>query len=281
MQGELNNLDETTLKDSSIQNMNGQYILRAIIDSLDGDEKIKEVRIGLHWTAVVSRYCGLSSTMIGEHCAHEAREEITPVSLTDMTAMELAQYCFSDDISKASLGLAAVNSLNEINESKTVDVNAGELLLKYGQNKNVSVIGHFPFTDALRKTAKNLWVIEKRAIKGDYPEDSAEKYLPQSDIIAISSTTLVNHTLQNLLKLCPQHSLKMLLGPTTPMNEVIFDFGFDIISGSKVTDINIALKHISEGTNFRQLKRTGSIRLFTMMKEPVSKRPILADLSVG
>jgi uncharacterized protein (DUF4213/DUF364 family) len=65
------------------------------------------------------------------------------------------------------------------------------------------------------------------------------------------------------------------------MSEVLYDFGFDIISGSRVTDVSTALKHISEGTNFRQLKRTGSIKLFTMMKEPVSKRPILADLSVG
>lgn len=264
-------MKQPEVKDSSLQNINqdknGQYILKAVIDSLDGDAQIKEVRIGLHWTAVVSRFCGLSSTMIEEHCVHEGREEITPVSLTDMTAMELAKNCFSEDISKASLGLAAINSLNKIDDSKTVDVNAGELLLKYGQNKNVSVIGHFPFTDALRKTAKNLWVIEKRVIEGDYPENSAQKYLPQSDIIAISSTTLINHTLQDLLKLCPQGSLKMLLGPTTPMSEVLYDFGFDIISGSRVTDVSTALKHISEGTNFRQLKRTGSIKLFTMMKD--------------
>lgn len=260
-------MSESTIKDNSFREIKVQYILKAILDNLKSDVQIKEVRIGLHWTAVISRFCGLSSTMAGEHCVHEGAEEITPASLTDMTAMEIAQYSFSDDISKASLGLAAINSLNKIDESQTIDVNAGDLLLKHGQNKNVSVIGHFPFTDALKKVAKNLWVIEKRSIEGDYPEHSAKEFLPISDIIAISSTTLINHTLQELLELCPQNSLKMLLGPTTPMSEVIFDFGIDIISGSKVTDLNTTLKHISEGSNFRQLKRTGSIKLFTMMKD--------------
>lgn len=247
--------------------MNRQYILKAIIDNLNSDAHIKEVRRGLHWTAVVSRFCGLSSTMMGEHCLHEEPEETAPASLTDMTATELAQYSFLGDISKASLGLAAINSINKIDTSRTTDINAGELLLRDGQNKNISVIGHFPFIDALGKVAKNLWVIEKREIEGDYPEHSAKEFLPISDIIAISSTTLINHTLQELLELCPQNSLKMLLGPTTPMNEVLFDFGIDIISGSMVIDEITALKHISEGANFRQLKRTGAIKLFTMMKD--------------
>jgi len=260
-------LNKTTVKDSNLQNINGQYILQAIIDKLNCDTQIKEVRRGLHWTAVVSRFCGLSSTMIGEHCLHESVEEITPASLTDMTAMELAQYSFSDDLSKASLGLAAINSLIEIDKSRILDINAGELLLKDGQNKNVSVIGHFPFTDALKKVAKNLWVIEKRVIEGDYPEDSAEEYLPQSDIIAISSTTLINHTLHGLLELCPRNSVKMLLGPTTPMSEELFEFGIDIISGSIVIDEKTALKYISEGVNFRQLKRTGALKLVSMMRE--------------
>lgn len=221
----------------------------------------------MYWTAVVGRSCGLASTMMGEHCPSEGVEEDAPTPFTDMTALELARFSFSSDISKASLGLAAINSLIEINELMSVEINAGDLLLREGRGKNVSVIGHFPFTDAVRAAAKNLWVIEKRQRLGDYPEDDAEKYLPQSDIVAISSTTLINHTLPELLKLCPVNSLKMLLGPTTPMSEALFEYGIDVVSGSKVIDTKCALKYISEGVNFRQLKRTGAIKLLTMMKE--------------
>lgn len=241
-------------------------ILEAIIKRIDIDAPVKEVRKGVFWTAVVGRFCGLSSTMLKEYCTDEEIDESIPVLLTDMTALELAQFSLSNDISKASLGLAAINSLIEIDELRSVEINAGELLLQKGIGKNVSVIGHFPFTDALKKITKNLWVIEKRQRSGDYPEDDAEQYLPQSDIVAISSTTLINHTLLGLLELCPEKSIKMLLGPTTPMTTALFDYGVDIISGSKVIDDTGVLKHISEGANFRQLKRTGTVKLITMMR---------------
>jgi len=38
-------------------------ILKAIINHIKTDSPVKEVRKGIFWTAVVSRFCGLSSTM--------------------------------------------------------------------------------------------------------------------------------------------------------------------------------------------------------------------------
>jgi uncharacterized protein len=239
-------------------------ILRAIIDSLSSDSPVQEVRRGLFWTAVVSRYCGLASTMIKDLCAHDSEDSEKARSLTEKPAKELAQLALSDDISEAPLGLAAINSLTEIDESRITETNAGGLLLQEGTGKDISVIGHFPFTDALRKVARNLWVVEKWPKPGDVPEEDGELYLPLSHIVAISSTTLINHTLPGILKLCPPGSVKMLLGPTTPMNHVLFDYGIDIISGSIVTDRALALKYIGEGANFRELKSSGCIRLVTM-----------------
>jgi len=59
----------------------------------------------------------------------------------------------------------------------------------------------------------------------------------------------------------------MLLGPTTPMTPVIFDYGIDMISGSMVIDKERALTFIKQGANFRQLKRSGAIRLLTLQKD--------------
>ncbi|MCX5808138.1 MAG: DUF364 domain-containing protein, partial [Proteobacteria bacterium] len=162
---------------------------------------------------------------------------------------------------------AAINSLIEPDYSRCVEMNASEFLIEHGKGMNVSVVGHFPFVDDLRKVAKTLWVIEKWQRPGDCPEGDAQQFLPLSDIIAMSSTTLINHTLDSLLKLCPEGSIKMLLGPTTPFSELFFQYGIDIISGSRVLDKDLALKSIREGANFRQLKRTGAIRLLTMMSK--------------
>ncbi|OGP53902.1 MAG: hypothetical protein A2Y65_01620 [Deltaproteobacteria bacterium RBG_13_52_11] len=246
-------------------------ILRGILAGLKADSAVQEVRRGLFWTAVVSRRCGLASTMMRGLCPDENKDNGNFRPPSEMTAMELAQLSLSEDISEASLGLAAINSLIDTDISAAMEINAGDILMEHGKGKNISVIGHFPFTDDLRKTARNLWIIERRQRPGDYPESDAGTYLPQSDVIAISSTTLINHTLTAILALCPPGSVKMILGPTTPMAPVLFDYGIDIISGSLVTDTSTALRYISEGANFRQLKRSGSVRLLTITKKYAEK----------
>lgn len=241
-------------------------IIRDIITNLKVDSPIHEVRRGLFWTAVVSRRCGLASSMIRELCLEENHGDTQFHSPAEMTAKELAQLSLSEDIAEASLGLAAINSLIDTDNMGTKEINAGDILMEHGEGKNISIIGHFPFTDDLRKVARTLWIIEKRQRPGDYPAGDAELYLPQSNVIAISGTTLINHTLTSILALCPSESLKIVLGPTTPMTPVLFDYGIDIISGSVVTNTEAALRYISEGANFRQLKKTGSIRLITITK---------------
>lgn len=247
-------------------------IINDLLDSITSDAAVAEVTKGIFWTAVVSRSCGLASTMLRDCATGDDLPLYPEKPYTEMTALELARYALLPDIARASIGLAAVNSLMEPDYSRCVELNAGDFLLEQGKDKNISVIGHFPFTEDLRKTAKSLWVIEKWQRPGDHPEGDAPEYLPRSDIIAISSTALINHTLAGLLELCSKGSIKMLLGPTTPFSEVFFHHGIDIISGSRVTDKEIALKYIREGANFRQLKRSGAIRLLTMAGERIKER---------
>ncbi len=240
-------------------------ILNRILSTIEKDAPVDDVIRGIYWTVVVSRFCGLSSTMLRD-CAHD-HEDTEPALLTGRTAADLGRLSLSKDIGKASLGLAAINSLIPVDLSRCTEVNAGHIMMEKGRAKNVSIIGHFPFVDDLRGVTKNLWVIEKWQKPGDYPAEDAQQYLPQSDVIAISSTTLINHTLEGLLLLCPNESFTMLLGPTTPMTDALFDYGIDMISGSLVIDRPLAMTCVKEGANFRQLKRSGAIRLLTMEKD--------------
>jgi len=239
-------------------------ILNHILSAIREDEPVHDIMRGIYWTAVVSRFCGLSSTMLRDY-AHD-HEETEPLSLTGKTARELAQLSLSPDIGKASLGLAAINSLIHVDPTCCTEINAAVIVVEKAKNRNVSIIGHFPFVDDVRGVAKNLWVMEKWQKPGDLPAEDASQYLPQSDVIAISSTTLINHTLEGLLMLCPKTSFVMLLGPTTPMTDVLFDHGIDMVSGSLVIDQELALQCIKQGANFRQVKRSGAIRLLAMEK---------------
>jgi len=242
-------------------------VLKDIIDSLGSDAPVQEVRRGLYWTAVKSLHCGLASAMaFQQSCAGDADDGASR-PLTSLTALELAGRSLSPDLSQASLGLAAVNSLTGIDESRCSEVDGIGYVCGIASGKNVSVIGHFPGLEPLSETAANLWIIEKNPRPGDYAEDRSPELLDSSDIVIISSTTLINHTLEGILGMCRPGSVRMLLGPSTPMSSVLFDHGIDILSGSRVIDTELLFKLVSEGVNFRQIKRSGAVRFMTMLRQ--------------
>jgi uncharacterized protein len=261
----------------------GDYmkILKSILSSLKNDAPIEEVRRGLHWNAVVSTFCGLGSAMSQEACCTGNEQGILGLrsSFTEMSALELAQYCLSDDVGAASLGIAAINSLVSADAIKYSGIDGLDLVYEVGKGKNISVIGHFPYLDRLSTVARNLWIIEKHPQPGDITEEGGKDVLPRSDIVVISGTTLINHTLEGILDICKKESVRMLLGPSTPMTPVLFDYGIDILSGSTVTDKTRVLKSVSEGASFMRLKKAGGVQFVSMVKDQDEIRRKLAGQS--
>jgi uncharacterized protein (DUF4213/DUF364 family) len=85
--------------------------------------------------------------------------------------------------------------------------------------------------------------------------------VPEAELVAITGSALINHTLEPLLRLCRADSFVVVLGPTTPLSPILFDHGADVISGTQVVDPELALRCISEGATFRQIR---GIRLLTI-----------------
>jgi uncharacterized protein len=237
-------------------------LLDALLDQLPpGDIPVKNVLVGIHWTAVCSKSCGLASTLMGEHQhGHNPVRDVG--NLEQKGAQELAGWVRSENLLEASIGMAAINSLLAVDESQAMEINAAEVLAREGMGKNIAVVGHFPFAERLRALARNLWVIEKNPIAGDLPEQAAEEYLPQADVIAITGTALINHTLEQLLSLCPTQALVMVLGPSTPLSPILFRYGIQMISGARVIEETTALKTIQQGAIFPQVK---GVRLLTLV----------------
>lgn len=238
-------------------------ILEDVIASLPQEEtKVRGIHVCAHWTAVLSRQCGLASTFKEEDHPHRGVKDVG--GLAKKSAFELALYSRSEHLLEASIGMAALNSLIDIDESRCIEANAYKILLEKGKGKNVAVVGHFPFLSILRESVKNLWVIEKRPLEGDLSEEAAGEILPQCDVVGITGTTFINHTLEGLLAQC-KGSFVALIGPTTPLSPVLFDYGIDVISGSKVMDPEEVILFISQGATFKELHHHG-VRLLTMMR---------------
>ena len=236
-------------------------ILDDLISSLSGDSVVREVHTCVFWTAVLSKHCGLASTF---HEAHPTHRPVKGVgSLIGLPALELAQYAKSDSVLEASIGMAAINSVIDIDEARCVRENAFDVLARKGRNRNIAVVGHFPWIPKLRKIARTLWVIEQRPQEGDLPAEAAEELLPQADVVGLTGTSFINHTVERLLELS-KNSFVVILGPTTPLSPILFDYGVDILAGTKVIEPDKTIHSISQGAMFRQVE---GVRLVTMAKE--------------
>jgi len=238
-------------------------ILDDLIVSLCGNDfQVKNVHTCVFWTAVITKHCGLSSTFRDEGPSHD-RGVREVGSLTQKTALELAEYAKSDSLLEASIGMASINSLIDIDESKCIEKNAFEIILEKGARKNVAIVGHFPWIPKLREKVRNLWVLEQRLREGDLPAKEADKILPQCDVVGITGTSFINHTVEGLLNLC-KNAYVVLVGPTSPLSSFLFEYGIDAICGSKITDSDKLIRSISEGATFKEV--TG-VRLLTLTKK--------------
>ena len=234
-------------------------ILDDLLGSLMNDAPIRHVLIGVHWTLVCSRRCGLASTLTnGMPHGHAAVRDVG--SLHEKSARQLAEYARSDNPLEASLGVAAINSLLPVDESRAVEINALHVLSEHGKDKNVALVGHFPFIPRLRPAVGQLWVIEQSPTDGDHPAEAAADLIPQAEVVAITSSALIHHTLDDLLARCRPETLVMMLGPSTPLSPLLFNHGVNILSGSIVVDENAVIRTVGQGASFQQVE---GVRLLT------------------
>jgi uncharacterized protein (DUF4213/DUF364 family) len=240
--------------------------LEKLLESLQ-EGKCVQVCIGLHWTAVVvdvqgELRCGLASTARNNH-VHGVPEVPQAGQLETLSAFDLAALTCEKQLTLASVGAAAINALLPRHPERWTDMNAEEVIAKHGANKSVALVGHFPFTSRLRSRVGKLTILEKSPQPGDLPTDFAAEVIPKAEVVAITGTTLINHTFDGLLSLCSPDALVILLGPSTFLSPILFDYGIDLLCGSVVTDIEPVIKVVQQGGTFRQVHHAG-VRLVSI-----------------
>ena len=229
------------------------HLYNDLLSTLTHDAPVRDLRVCIRATAVLSERPGLAYTFPRIHKGHEAERLRGRKSLQGLTARELAQLLKSDDPIQASVGLAAFNSLASHEGLNPKPGKAMELILARGEGKDVTVVGHFPFVDELATRVRNLWVLELSPKGEDLPAEEAVNVIPKSDVVAITGTSVINHTIEPLLELA-RDAFTIILGPSTPLSPVLFDHHVDAISGSIVTDPETAITHVSEGSSFRYIE---------------------------
>lgn len=247
-------------------------ILQEVINSLP-DGTIHEVHLGEHWNAVVAQVDGhLSCGMASNPARFGPPERRSPAelakSLQGRPARELCDLAFQQDLRLASIGVATMNALLPRQPEKWVECNAEQVIVQRGAGKRVAMVGHFPSVPVLRQKVGRLDVLELNPQPGDYPAEAAPEVIPQADVVAITGMTLINGTLEGLLKLCSPKSFVIMLGPSTLLSPVLFDHGIDLLGGSVVEKLEPVLQGIDSGTA-EQIFPMG-VRMVIMSREKMS-----------
>ncbi len=214
-----------------------------------------DVRIGLGYTAVCleNGRCGLAFTL------HEQEYESCCVvaeagMLAGRKAAALIPWMRSADVTACAVGLATLNAAlappAAAVESDILD------LLPIRSDDSVGMIGYFgPLVEPLKKQARALYAFERQADPdyGILPESETQELLPKCQVVIISATALMNHTIDGLLALSGNAREIAILGPSTPFVPDIFSkHRVTMLSGLEVSDAQQVLRIVSEGGGTRQ-----------------------------
>ena len=236
-------------------------MLESIVAGLD-DVPVREVSLFRHTVFIDGPAVGLASTVNTGGC-------MQPIGnlgrLHEKSTRELARLIFSEHPLERVVGMGAINAV--VNREDVLEKagrqDAFDYVTEQGRGKNVAVLGHFPKVDWLRRSGmfKNFWVFELNPRGKDLGTDRYADFLPRADFVLITATTLINGTFSEVIAHC-RNSFNVLLGPSTPLHPLLFDYGIDCIAGSVVTDRELARLYLSQGAAYRQAEGLQRITWF-------------------
>ena len=218
--------------------------------------RLLDLRVGPYWSAVhTSAGAGMASLLRSEGHLHGDQPIADAGSLHELAPLDLAGRLRSLSTPAAALGLAAANALLGPPDGRLSEHNAAAILADRGAGRRVAMIGRFPFTDRLEAGCGELWVFERgnASREDDLDAGMMDELLPQADVVAATSTTLVNRTLPDILDRVRPDAFVMLLGPSTPLTPRLFGLGIDLLCGTVIIDPEAVLTAVAQGAVTSQI----------------------------
>jgi uncharacterized protein (DUF4213/DUF364 family) len=217
---------------------------------------LEDIRVGSFWSAVTTSLgTGLASTLSGEAHRHGSPPVADAGRLLERRPLELAALARSESVTEASIGVAAINALLGEPKGRVSEDNASEILTARAAARSLAMIGRFPFVERLEQVCSAVWVFERGARRepGEHGTDEMSELLPHADAVAVSATTLINHTLGGILEHVSPGAFLMMLGPSTPMHPSLLMAGFDVLCGTCADDPSRVLAAVSQGAVTKQI----------------------------
>ncbi|MBC7810863.1 MAG: DUF4213 domain-containing protein, partial [Burkholderiales bacterium] len=137
-------------------------LVETLLTDLPIGWRVTDVYMGANWVlSLVRSHDGIQAAGVAaapHSIAPDARFQSGHHAL-DVPAESLAYGLRSSDMTEAAVGLATVNALTPINESRLSSDDAANWLTEQSAGKSVAIFGRFPFIeDEIRPFARQVWV---------------------------------------------------------------------------------------------------------------------------
>jgi uncharacterized protein (DUF4213/DUF364 family) len=215
---------------------------------------IERVMIGVFFTSVKlsNGAGGVSYTPVKDIpqavcCPSSAGRIFDPFRINGMKAADVLAGLTLKEPLKVSVAIATLNALSAccwdrgLTDHYRIQVDADALdAVRMPDESSIAVIGAFaPILKKLKGREGKWWVVEQdpKTLKSDelnhfIPADQPEETIAAADVLIVTGVTLVNHTLENILKVARQDAEIAVIGPTASMlPDALFARGVRVVGG--------------------------------------------------
>lgn len=227
-----------------------------VLETTCADLCVRHVCIGLGYTAVQldDHRTGVAYTL-GRDSVAGCSVFVGKRPLAGRRALDLLHYLNSPVPIESAVGLATANALSVgmFSGGDSGDVLAA---VDLQETDRVGMIGFFgPIIDQIEKRVSVLEICDERqsnSLEGVRPSSDAEDILAKSSVAFITSTTIINNSIDILVQAAMHCREVILLGPSTPLVPPAFvETPVTRLSGMITRDHEGLLRVIHEGGGTR------------------------------
>jgi len=241
-------------------------ILETLLGDLSTGWRVTDVYVGANWVlSLAQHHTGMQRAGVAaapHSIAPDARFQIGHYAL-DVPAEGVAQGLRSPDVTAAAVGLATLNAVHQPDERLLTTDDAADWLAAQCAGRRAAIFGRFPFIDdEIRPRASQVWVFEQRPEGSELDSTAMKTVLPQADVVAITGSSVINHTIDTILPQVSSASTVVLLGPSTPLSEKLFESGIDAMFGVRVENVQQVVNEVVAGNGFQKMSGLKRVALF-------------------
>jgi len=232
--------------------------------------QVDDLVIGIFLTGVKlsTGHAGVAFTPIGEIpeavcCPTSAARMPAAGNLEGKPVSDIIQYSLDPNVLKSAIGVATLNALSQlIIESgdglqyPIVKDKDGFDLLKIQPAETVSLIGAFgPFIRRLKNMGNPFFIVERNIqtlrpdeMKYYKPESEISSALKESDVVIVTGTTIVNHSIDTVLSFIGSGKRAAIVGPTASMiPDAFLERNVNVMAGVRILEPDLMIKILKQG----------------------------------